>query len=83
MVRTKVPDELFSEIRNPPHKLFGNQRVEGYLDDLDDAMDAELDALGRVRHLRPRSTSAGASATAWAWRRGPGRRRHRPRTSSR
>jgi cytochrome P450 len=47
MVRTKVPDELFSEIRNPPHKLFGNQRVEGYLDDLDRAMDAELAALGR------------------------------------
>src|SRR4051812_11851337 len=23
MVKTKVPTELFSEIRNPPHRLFG------------------------------------------------------------
>ncbi|CAN5450064.1 hypothetical protein BH10ACT1_BH10ACT1_32180 [soil metagenome] len=46
MIRTKVPDELFGDIRNPPHKLFGGQRVEGYLDDLDDAMAAELDVLG-------------------------------------
>ena len=46
MIRTKVPDELFGDIRNPPHKLFGNQKVEGYLADLDDAMGAELDRLG-------------------------------------
>ena len=46
MVRTKVPDDLFDEIRNPPHKLFGNQKVEGYLADLERAMAAELDALG-------------------------------------
>lgn len=46
MVRTKVPDELFAEIRNPPHKLFGNQKVEGYLRNLEAAMDAEIDALG-------------------------------------
>ncbi len=46
MIRTKVPDELFSDIRNPPHKLFGNQQLEGYLVDLDAAMAAEVDRLG-------------------------------------
>ncbi len=46
MIRTKVPDELFGDIRNPPHKLFGNQRVEGYLANLAVTMDAELDVLG-------------------------------------
>lgn len=46
MVTTKVPEELFSEIRNPPHKLFGNQKVEGYLRNLDAAMAAEVEALG-------------------------------------
>jgi cytochrome P450 len=46
MVSTKVPEELFSEIRNPPHKLFGNQKVEGYLRNLDAAMAAEIEALG-------------------------------------
>ncbi len=46
MIRTKVPDELFGDIRNPPHKLFGGQRVEGYLANLDLAMEAELDLLG-------------------------------------
>jgi len=46
MIRTKVPDELFGDIRNPPHKLFGGQRVEGYLANLVEAMDAELDVLG-------------------------------------
>ncbi len=46
MIRTKVPDELFGDIRNPPHSLFGNQLVEGYLANLDQAMDAELALLG-------------------------------------
>ncbi|QXC60110.1 cytochrome P450 [Aquihabitans sp. G128] len=46
MIRTKVPDELFGDIRNPPHKLFGGQRVEGYLANLEQAMAAELDVLG-------------------------------------
>ena len=46
MIRTKVPHELFADIRNPPHKLFGNQRVEGYLANLEQAMAAELDVLG-------------------------------------
>ena len=46
MVTTKVPDELFAEIRNPPHALFGNQKVEGYLRNLDLAMTTEIAALG-------------------------------------
>ncbi|HEY4333316.1 MAG TPA: hypothetical protein VGM78_12125 [Ilumatobacteraceae bacterium] len=46
MIRNKVPDELFTDIRNPPHSLFGNQLVEGYLANLDQAMAAELDLLG-------------------------------------
>jgi cytochrome P450 len=46
MVTTKVPAELFAEVRNTPHALFGNQKVEGYLDDLRAAMDAESEALG-------------------------------------
>lgn len=46
MVTTKVPEELFSQIRNPPHRLFGNQKVEGYLRNLDEAMAAEVEALG-------------------------------------
>ncbi|MCU1392289.1 MAG: Cytochrome [Ilumatobacteraceae bacterium] len=46
MIRTKVPGELFGDIRNPPHKLFGNQQVEGYLANLDTAMADELARLG-------------------------------------
>ncbi len=46
MIRTKVPDELFADIRNPPHKLFGNQKVEGYMADLEAAMAAEIGRLG-------------------------------------
>ena len=47
MIRTKVPDELFGDVRNPPHKLFGNQQVEGYLANLHTAMADEIDRLGR------------------------------------
>ena len=47
MIRTKVPGELFGDIRNPPHKLFGNQQVEGYLNNLDTAITDELARLGR------------------------------------
>ena len=45
MIRTKVPNELFGDIRNPPHKLFGNEQVEGYLANLHTAMNDELDRL--------------------------------------
>ncbi|MCU1397846.1 MAG: Cytochrome [Acidimicrobiales bacterium] len=47
MIRTKVPNELFGDIRNPPHKLFGNEQVEGYLGNLETAMTDEIDRLGR------------------------------------
>ncbi len=46
MIRTKVPGELFGDIRNPPHQLFGNQLVEGYLANLEQAMTDELSRLG-------------------------------------
>ena len=46
MIKTKVPEELFAQVRNTPHKLFGNQKVEGYLAALDGAMTAEIDRLG-------------------------------------
>lgn len=46
LVRTKVPEELFAHVRNTPHALFGNQKVEGYLAALDEAMAAEVDRLG-------------------------------------
>jgi len=46
MIRNKVPDELFEDIRNPPHKLFGSQQVETYLSNLDTAMHAEMRRLG-------------------------------------
>lgn len=48
LIRTKVPDELFSTIRNTPHKLFGSQHVEHYLANLEQAVDAEIDRLGRT-----------------------------------
>ena len=48
MISTKVPAELFGDIRNPPHKLFGSQQVEGYLGNLGTAMADEMDRLGRT-----------------------------------
>lgn len=76
MVRTKVPDELFADIRNPPHKLFGNQKVEGYLTALDGAMAAEIARLGisgtfdafdearRIGHRLGLASWAGAEAAS-------------------
>ena len=78
MIRTKVPDELFGDIRNPPHQLFGNQRVEGYLAALESAMDAEIDRLGdrgsfdafdecrRIGHRLGLASWAGAEAASAA-----------------
>jgi cytochrome P450 len=57
----KIPLELALGRRNRPHDLFGNQEVEGYLENLERAVDHELDALG----------SAGTfEAFAWARRLG-------------
>jgi cytochrome P450 len=46
LLSRKVPTELFADIRNPPHKLFGSKDVEGYLDALREAVAAEIDDLG-------------------------------------
>ena len=46
MLRHKVPDELFAGRRNFPHDLFGREDVEGYLDNVAEAVRLELDELG-------------------------------------
>jgi cytochrome P450 len=46
LLSRKVPTELFGDIRNPPHKLFGSKDVEGYLDSLCEAVAVEIDDLG-------------------------------------
>ena len=46
LLSRKVPTELFADIRNPPHKLFGSKDVEGYLDTLRDAVAVEMRDLG-------------------------------------
>jgi cytochrome P450 len=43
----KIPLELAVGRRHRPHDLFGNQEVEGYLENLERAVDHELAALGR------------------------------------
>jgi len=42
----KIPLELAIGRRNRPHDLFGNQEVEGYLENLERAVDHELATLG-------------------------------------
>jgi cytochrome P450 len=51
LIRRKVPDELFAGRRNTPHDLFGRQETERYLDNLEEAMAIEIDALGREGHF--------------------------------
>ncbi len=46
LIGFKLPPELLAGRRNGPHHLFGNQRVESYLENLDAAVALELDALG-------------------------------------
>ena len=46
LIGFKLPPELLAGRRTTPHQLFGAQRVEGYLADLEGAVDLELDALG-------------------------------------
>jgi cytochrome P450 len=46
LIGFKLPPELLAGRRTTPHQLFGAQRVEGYLADLERAVDLELDALG-------------------------------------
>jgi cytochrome P450 len=59
----KIPLELAIGRRHRPHDLFGNQEVEGYLENLEGAVDHELAALG-----------AGGTFEAFAWSRRLGHR---------
>ena len=46
MLVRKLPDELFAERRTFAHDLFGAEEVQGYLDNLDWAIDTEVSRLG-------------------------------------
>lgn len=46
LIGFKLPPELLAGRRNAPHQLFGAQRVEGYLDTLEEAVALELVELG-------------------------------------
>ena len=46
LIKFKLPPELLMGRRNSPHRLFGNQQVEGYIASLEHAADAEIEALG-------------------------------------
>ncbi|MDQ1379631.1 MAG: hypothetical protein QOJ71_350 [Actinomycetota bacterium] len=46
MLVRKMPDELFAERRTFAHDLFGAEEVQGYLDNLDWAIDAQITELG-------------------------------------
>ena len=46
MLVRKLPLELFAERRTLPHDLFGAQDIEGYLDNLDWAIEQQLAELG-------------------------------------
>lgn len=46
LIGFKLPPELLVGRRNSPHHLFGNQRVEGYLGNLEVAVNHEVDELG-------------------------------------
>ncbi len=46
LIGFKLPPELLVGRRNTPHHLFGAQRVEGYLEDLERAVDLEVTDLG-------------------------------------
>ena len=47
LIKFKMPEELLFGRRVTPHQLFGRELTESYLSALDDAMTAELAALGR------------------------------------
>jgi cytochrome P450 len=46
MLVRKLPDELFAERRTFAHDLFGAEEVQSYLDNLDWAIETEIEALG-------------------------------------
>lgn len=47
MLVRKMPEELFAGRRTFAHDLFGAEEVQGYLDNLDWAIAAEIERLGR------------------------------------
>ena len=61
VLKHKIPLELAAGRRHRPHDLFGNQEVEGYLENLERAVEHELAALG---------ASGTFEAFAWARRLG-------------
>jgi hypothetical protein len=72
----KIPLELAIGRRHRPHDLFGNQEVEGYLENLERAVDHELAALGTAgRSRRSRGRAGSATGSASAAGRAPRRRR--------
>ena len=78
MLRRKVPDELFDGRRTLPHELFGREDVAGYLDNVDRALAATVDELGRRAHrrrVRPHPKTRPPSRTGLVGR--PGRRDRR------
>jgi hypothetical protein len=46
LIKNKVPIELLLGRRNHPKSLFGNAKVEGYLDNLQEAVTQEIERLG-------------------------------------
>ena len=46
MLLRKLPEELFAGRRTFAHDLFGNEEVEGYLEQLEQAIERQLDELG-------------------------------------
>jgi cytochrome P450 len=48
LIKYKLPTELLADRRNRPHHLFGNQDVERYLGNLEEAVRLELDELGHA-----------------------------------
>jgi len=46
VLKHKVPIELLAGRRNFPHTLFGKQEVEDYLDNLEEAVQLQIDELG-------------------------------------
>ena len=49
MLRRKLPDELFAGRRTLPHQLFGRDDVAAYLRNVERAVDATIERVGRRR----------------------------------
>jgi hypothetical protein len=80
LIKSKVPIELLLGRRNHPKSLFGNAKIETYLDNLGLAVAQEIDRLGPSGSFEVFAEMRGW-VTVWAWRRGVVPRRHHPNTS--